>query len=47
MNQQIFLHAKIVKTGLILWENASMQCHIFNPKASIFRPIVHGQDIGL
>ena len=47
MNQQIFLHAKIVKNGVVLWENASVQCHILNPKASIFRSIVQGQDIGL
>ena len=28
---------KIVKTGVILWENASVQSHIFNPKGSISR----------
>ena len=34
---------KIVKTGVILWENASVQSHIFNPKASIFYSIIWGK----
>ena len=38
---------KIVKTGVILWENASVQSQIFNPKGSIFRLIFRGQDNGL